>query len=168
MMANPLTRWFARHIAELVTYRVVTMREPDFIIGGADNPYLYRWWAIPRNPVFNVYLHCTVRDDDDRALHDHPWPSVSLCLDGHLAEVYRKRGVERIRDFHPGDIVWRGPWARHRLFLPNGSTHAWTLFVTGPRIREWGFWCPQGFRGWREFTAHSTEGDSSRIGRGCE
>jgi hypothetical protein len=48
-------------------------RRPDFIIGGADNPYLLRWWIIPRNRWCNVYLHKILRDDDPRALHDHPW-----------------------------------------------------------------------------------------------
>lgn len=47
-------------------------RAPDFYIGGNANPYLLRWWVIPRNRFFNVYLHKFLRDDDDRALHDHP------------------------------------------------------------------------------------------------
>jgi hypothetical protein len=188
MIANPITRWLALKLITSLYGRVATTRDADFIIAGIDNPYLFRWYVTPWRRWYdeklpkeqrtrwqrfvatwpNVYLHCTVRDDDDRALHDHPWPSVSLCLDGHLAEVYRRGGVERFRDFHPGDIIWRGPWARHRLFLPEGSPYAWTLFVTGPRLREWGFWCPQGFRSWREFTAAGTTGDSSRIGKGCE
>lgn len=25
------------------------MRTPDFVIGSDDNPYLLRWWIIPRN-----------------------------------------------------------------------------------------------------------------------
>ena len=51
----------------------VQRRAPDFVIGGSDNPYLLRWFLIPRNPVFNVYLHKFMRSDDDRALHTHPW-----------------------------------------------------------------------------------------------
>jgi hypothetical protein len=50
-------------------------RDPDFIIG--NPPYMLRWWLLPRNPTFNVYYHRILRDDDDRALHDHPWPSFS-------------------------------------------------------------------------------------------
>ena len=52
---------------------IATKRHPDFIVGGKDNPYLLRWFVIPRNPVFNIYLHRFLRSDDDRALHDHPW-----------------------------------------------------------------------------------------------
>ena len=42
------------------------MREPDFIIGGAERPYIRRWWIIPRNKLFNIYLHQVLRDDDER------------------------------------------------------------------------------------------------------
>lgn len=48
-------------------------RAPDFLVGGKENPYMKRWWLIPRNKWFNIYLHQFMRDDDDRALHDHPW-----------------------------------------------------------------------------------------------
>lgn len=63
------------------------MRPADFIIGGAENPYIYRWWVIPRNTIFNIYLHKIVRDDDDRALHDHPWVNCSIILKGRYVEV---------------------------------------------------------------------------------
>ncbi len=43
------------------------MRKPDFIIGGPENPYLLRWYLIPQNRFFNVYLHKILRSDDDRA-----------------------------------------------------------------------------------------------------
>jgi len=33
------------------------MRKPDFVIGRAGAPYLERWWVIPRNRWFNIYLH---------------------------------------------------------------------------------------------------------------
>lgn len=61
-------------------------REPDFIIGGAADPYVRRWWLIPRNPVLNVYLHEFLRSDDDLALHDHPWWNASLLLWGTYTE----------------------------------------------------------------------------------
>jgi hypothetical protein len=55
-------------------------REPDVVIGGRDNPYLLRWHLIPRNKLFGIYLHRFLRDDDDRALHDHPKNNISLIL----------------------------------------------------------------------------------------
>jgi hypothetical protein len=66
--------------------KVMASRDPDFIIGGQANPYLLRWWIIPRNRFFNIYLHRFLRSDDDRALHDHSWCNVSILLDGAYYE----------------------------------------------------------------------------------
>ena len=60
--------------------------KPHFIIGGVDDPYLLRWFLIPRNHILNVYLHKFLRSDDDRALHDHPWWFVSIMLRGRYLE----------------------------------------------------------------------------------
>ena len=54
----------------------------DGIDGGERRPYLTRWHVLPRNKWFNIYLHRFIHGDDDRALHDHPWHSASLILDG--------------------------------------------------------------------------------------
>lgn len=139
-------------------------REPDFHIGGRIDPYMLRWYVIPRNRFFNIYLHKFLRDDDDRALHDHPWPSVSLALKGeyieHTASYVRRRGF--------GSIVIRSAKHAHRIELARKDGRpvpAWTLFVTGPKIREWGFHCPKGWRHWRDFVS---ETDSGSVGRGCD
>lgn len=134
-------------------------REPDFIIGTADSPYMLRWWLLPRNETFNVYYHRILRDDDDRALHDHPWPSFSVMARGELREL-TPDGDRLIR---AGDCVYRGPEFAHRLELVRGRP-AETLFVTGPRVREWGFHCPKGFVVWRDFVSPENPGER---GRGC-
>ena len=42
----------------------------------------------------------------------------------------------------------------------------WTLFITGPKVRTWGFHCPeQGWIRWDKFTA---AGDAGAVGRGCD
>lgn len=137
-------------------------RDPDFVIGGRDDPYMKRWFLIPRNPLFNVYFHLFLRSDDDRALHDHPWPSVSLMLHGRCIE-HTKDGARQLR---AGDVRFRSPWFAHRIELMP-CYHCATLFITGPRIREWGFYCQQGWVHWKQFTAFSQSGDSSTIGKGC-
>ena len=38
----------------------------------------------------------------------------------------------------------------HRIVIDEGPV--WTLFITGPRIRQWGFLCPKGWIYWRDFT----------------
>lgn len=36
------------------------------------DPYLYRWFLF-RTKRIGIFLHCFVRSDYERALHDHPW-----------------------------------------------------------------------------------------------
>lgn len=126
---------------------------PHMVIGAADDPYLLRWYMIPRNPFVNVYLHKFLRSDDDRALHDHPWWFVSLILRGAYAEVTEEGERER----GPMSIAFRPATLRHRVRLfeqfrvvsrDNGVVRTvlepvpcWTLIVTGRRSRTWGFWC---------------------------
>ncbi len=135
-------------------------RKPDFIIGNPDDPYLRRWWVIPRNRWFNIYLHHFRHSDDDRAMHDHPWWNVSILLKGRYLEHTPEGSFDRGR----GSVVFRRPAALHRIELKAGET-CWTLFITGPRVREWGFACPQGWRHWKEFTSPRNKGE---IGRGCD
>lgn len=141
-------------------------RSPELVIGGMDNPYLLRWHVIPRNRLFNIYLHRFLRSDDDRALHDHPWPNLSILLDGEYVEHRIKAGGINVRTVRrAGDwaLRWSGKIA-HRIELTTGP--CWTLFVTGPMYREWGFHCPdKGWVHWRQFTA---ENDVGAIGKGCE
>lgn len=116
MIRNWLTRWLAD---KFPAETLVNRRDPDFLIGGRDDPYLRRWWLIPRNPIFNVYLHQMLRDDDDRAPHCHPWLSVSLMLRGRLKEIYLDRnGDEHSRMIEEGTLVFRGARFRHRLVVP--------------------------------------------------
>jgi hypothetical protein len=143
----------------------VTRRAPDFIIGGADDPYLLRWFVIPRNRIFNIYLHKFIRSDDDRALHDHPWTNLSILLRGCYVEHTIASGgcnvaIKRVA----GEWKLRllGTFA-HRLELVDGP--CWTLFITGPRYRAWGFHCPDsGWVHWEDFTK---QGNSAEVGKGC-
>lgn len=148
-------------------------RPPDIVIGTPSDPYMHRWYVIPRNRWFNVYLHKFLRNDDDRALHDHPWWSLSLALKGQYFELVREKvlgvsvDVTRLRDRF--SFVLRSAEHAHRIILPRGPDGkpipAWTIFLTGPKIREWGFHCPGGWRGWREFT---TGPNGEAVGKGCD
>ena len=148
-------------------------REPDFIIGDKRDPYLLRWWLLPRNRVLNVYLHYFMRDDDDRALHDHPWASCSLILKGsYIEHTIAAGGIHRRQVREAGSVKIMAPSRAHRVELQRMSWRygghprpCWTLFITGPRMREWGFHCPQrGWVHWREFT---NPADYGEAGPGC-
>lgn len=114
--------------------------------------YLDRWHLIPKNRFLNVYLHKFSGSDDDRALHCHPWPSVSFLLKGRLMEIYEcsqwTLQAERlpfedarfVPRFWP---VFRRATHKHRLILLGEP--AWTIFITGPRTRkDWFLWCKKG------------------------
>jgi len=134
---------------------MILSRKPDVVIG--DN-YLSRWWLIPRNKFFNIYIHKFGRSDDDRALHDHPWFSVSFLLKGEMIE-HHFNGKRHIPWLWP---VFRTAKFAHRLELVKSPV--WTIFITGPRIRTWGFHCPNGWRHWKKFTSEN----GSSVGAGCD
>lgn len=151
-----LTRW---------RNRVTLYRDPDVIIGEYENPYLYRWWLIPRNPVFNIYLHFFMRSDDDRALHDHPWWNLSILLEGSYTEHTIRAGGVNVRTVRrAGGMKLRTGSAAHRIELHDGP--CWTVFITGPRYRQWGFHCAEaGWVHWKKFVAADNPG---AIGKGCD
>lgn len=153
-----------RHIAPRLIAEAES-RPCDVRIGGEERPYLDRWHLIRRNPLCNEYLHHFLRSDDDRALHDHPWINISILLQGEYTEHTISAGGINVRTLRrEGDIVLRMPSAAHRVELHAGP--CWTLFITGPRVRAWGFHCPAGWRHWQDFTNPKDGGRT--IGRGCE
>lgn len=154
-------------LANLIWRVVPPKRQPDFLIGpDPQDPYMRRWWIIPRNKFFNIYLHHMRHDDDDRAPHDHPWWSLSLCLQGHIQEMEYILGTSpqefKQNDIYKGGWKWRGTEFAHFLKLPDGD--AWTLFITGPNVRTWGFHCPKGWLEWKKFVDPT---DPGKPGRGC-
>ena len=136
---------------------LIMMMPPDFSIGAPV--YLNRWWIIPRNEVQNVYLHQGLRDDDDRALHDHPWDNQSYVIKGRYREITPDGSFIR----EAGELVCREATDAHRLELVNGEPFV-SLFFTGPKVREWGFYCPKGWIHWRDFTAGE---NGELVGKGC-
>ncbi len=138
--------------------------DPSVIIGGEDDPYLRRWWLIPRNRFFNVYLHHFCRSDSDLALHDHPWWNLSLLLTSRYAEHSIEAGGIHTRvERRAGDLKFRAAKTAHRIEIIDGPV--WTIFVTGPVIREWGFHCRLGWVPWKKFVKRTERGNE--IGEGC-
>lgn len=145
-------------------FEKISRRYPDFIVGKPGEPYMLRWWVIPRNRFFNIYLHHFMRSDDDRALHDHPWWNFSFLLRGQYTEhMIKAGGIHTKRTYHAGNFKFRTSRTAHRIELTDGP--CWTLFITGPKIREWGFHCPKGWRPWQQYVDTRDHGS---IGRGCD
>ena len=123
-----------------------------------NEPYLERYYLFLREREqfpFNVFLHKFLKSDPDD-VHDHPWPYATLILKGgywewipHFDTVGRKTGEYQ---------VWRGPGhfrvskanSFHRIELDPDIT-AWTLFMPGPKQREWGFMVRNQWIQWEEY-----------------
>jgi hypothetical protein len=168
-------------------------RIPDEIIGHnnrwralrpdgdpVSRPFLLRWYVGGvKHKWGNAYLHQFIRNDEDRALHDHPWWNLSVLLGGQYIEHTVEAGGVHMRQLYRiGDVKLRSPGAAHRVELtgqfidadgrsvilgdcpvrpPNlpewceadqFKAPSWSLFLTGPVQRPWGFHCPRD--GWRD------------------
>ena len=132
------------------------------VLDRVDNePYLERYYLLfkerERFP-FNVFLHKFLKSDPDD-VHDHPWPYATLILKGGYNEwlpQFDQHG-RKISEIS----VWRGPGhfrisranSFHRIELDPGVT-AWTLFMPGPKQRDWGFLVKNVWIQWEQYLAN--------------
>lgn len=120
------------------------------------SPYLSRWYLIG-NPTredrpFAIYLHKFHRGDDEPELHNHPWRwAVSLILSGGYVEERRVGSGVQAHVVLPGTINFIRANDFHRVDLRDQD--AWTLFLVGPKIQDWGFWerVSGRYMPWRDF-----------------
>lgn len=110
---------------------------------------------------WGLFLHRFHKGDDDLELHNHPWAwAVSLILVGGYREERRVEGVRGIldhevetRDYRPGswNVIDQDTFHRVDLFQKD----AWTLFLVGPKVANWGFWSRYSgrFQPWRAHIA---------------
>jgi hypothetical protein len=150
-------------------------RAPDFVIGGAERPYLRRWTLfhakhgkkllqkLAYSLLPSVFLHEMRRDDDDRALHDHVANNISIVLRGGYIE-YTEEHPEGLWRW-PGSIIFRRATLLHRLELMVPGRPSWSIWIRGPRRREWGFQCGDRWVPWYKFVDAN---DPGQIGKGCE
>lgn len=99
--------------------------------------YLRRWYLERSPEKGNVYLHQTLRSDSDEEHHDHPWENLSIWLQGTgMEQETDAEGRIVVVERPPGTVVYRPATSTHRMLIGEPT---WTLFLTGPKIREWGF-----------------------------
>ena len=161
-LPKPITKYLMKRVV-----RIMDEHPPDYVIGEPETPYMLRWWVISKNQIFNIYLHMILRSDDDRALHDHPFSNISILLQGNYIEHTIAQGGVHYKVLRKeGDIVARFATKAHRLeILPDAPTATISLFITGPRTREWYFHCVEkGKVWWQDFVM---PGKTGQIGKGC-
>lgn len=157
MIANILKhvmRWAVEKNGN-VGYRGEDAKAWAYTIAAPDgSPYLSRLLLprirLPYLGTVRPMLHQFHRPDDDRELHNHPWARAwSLILTGSYVE-------ERLADPVTGTtatkiVRWFNALTDrdfHRVVSLHGDV--FTLFVTGDRVQDWGFYDV----GRDEFTPH--------------
>lgn len=125
---------------KLGRYRLIPDRKT-----GQD--YMHRYYLFLKDRKwfpFNVTLHKIVKSDDP-IFHDHPWPYMTIVLDGGYWEhtpIFDVKGnkiAEKQVWRGPGSIIIRKANEYHWLELDCMIGYATTLFFMGPQQREWGF-----------------------------
>ena len=100
--------------------------------------------SIVTTPLFSIKLHRIYRRDQQRDLHDHPWDFLSIVLWGSYVED-TPTGLKKRR-------WWNRKRAADRHSIREVSRRpVWTLVVTGPKRREWGFWTSTGWIPWHRY-----------------
>lgn len=110
--------------------------------------YMRRW--ILRTPWGTLRLHNILRSDEDRHLHDHPFDFTSLLLTGGYDEVTPKHfhASQLVKSWPRFSIVRKRAEESHRLIV---HKPLWTLVVSGPKRRSWGFHTEQGWIHHRDY-----------------
>ncbi len=114
----------------------------------SGDPYLNRWELLGNHRMFDIYLHEFLRSDDNRALHDHPGVSIAIVLQGKYVEWFR---AEKYKLRTEGEVVLRRAATPHRIQIIESAPRAITVFLRGPKLRDWGFHCADGWRHHSDF-----------------
>lgn len=131
------------------------------IINCDHQPYLHRWFVV-RYAWLGIFIHKFIRSDEDRALHDHPWPFIVIPIwRGYIEHSEKqipflgnpkarlKTRVKRRVQPILGTRI-RPATFRHRVELLKDKP-SWSIFIRFKRWREWGFWEKEGFVLWNKW-----------------
>lgn len=129
-------------------------------------PYLIRY-TLFTCPWFSIKIH-NILLSDYACLHCHPWPFITILLKGAYIEHAEIKTVKTKSYFYMG-IPTTGTVittsrkqqlcrAGHILFRPATYKHSlhiekpvWSFVITFKKIREWGFYPPEGFTPWFKY-----------------
>lgn len=102
----------------------------------SDQPYMIRYYLKNFRPFGRIVMHNVLRSDID-GLHDHPWGFQNFIIRGGYWETnregrfWRPTGFSAVRDSN----------YFHRLEIDpeKAGDETWTLFMMGPKEKDWGF-----------------------------
>lgn len=159
------------------------------VIGPDGCPILHRWTIWPWGEAkhenhdvrFKLLLHHFLPNADDRAVHDHPRPFLTVVLKGGYDDMQPCRACDGLGIHEYGSLPddygptteteiclrcngtkvelreqMRAGMVRHRPAEHKHRTKVlssgcWTVVVMGPIQRKWGFWVGRDWLPWRVF-----------------
>jgi hypothetical protein len=104
--------------------------------------------------ICGIRVHHIVKPDNDVEFHDHPYKwMLSIVLSGDYIET---RLVDPVRGKEKNFSVTTHNWLRGDTFhkiISLGDREVWTLFISGPKIKSWGFYNTgtRTYTPWRSF-----------------
>ena len=116
-------------------------------LGVPGQPYLVRWMFECKS-LFSIRLHHWLSSDDHRAPHDHSWDFVTFVLRGRYFDATPhwpwQPGEEKLAGWYEeelkaGSLRYRPADHRHYVRIAPGES-CWSLLLTGPHLRPFGFW----------------------------
>lgn len=120
----------------------------DEILAPGGAVYMRRWYL--ETLLFSLRIHHILTEDpDDGCVHDHPWSFLSLILRGWYRELrVGSAAFPCVGRRNEHSIAFRRAESLHRIVevSPGG---AWTLVMTGPKRRSWGYVDEGGWIHWR-------------------
>lgn len=127
--------WIGLSLALFGAWIFWAFGEPYLELRGHKEGLYLRRWCLFTCPWGRVYLHNLIGPDPDRDPHNHPWNARVLVLRGSYVQ-YIVTGPNQVRSQH---IRWTNTLGAgyHRIISVRPNT--WTLTLTGPVVRSWGF-----------------------------
>lgn len=141
-------------LMERILMKVFRFKDIRKEVDGEMSLYMRRFYIFK---VFGyaAFIHKIYRSDEDRFMHDHPWPFVTVIL----KNGYREEIPGRTRLITAPAIVKHSATDLHRLHLLEGNP-TWSIFLHGRRCREWGFQTDEGWVHHMEYFKAGSEVDS--------
>lgn len=109
-------------------------------LGMPDCPYVIRWGI--KTKWFSIRVHKWLHSDDLRHLHDHSWWYLTFIMKGHYTEFLENDKVDFVTRFQ---FRYRPLGHKHAVSI-DPFKGCWSILLTGPEKREWGFWVNGKFR----------------------
>lgn len=143
--------WLRPHNADESNWaaRVHNVKRSDLDRALHDHPWINisvllkggYWEVKPGSFQQAVESHFIGAADELLAAQNFIWLNSGVKATRKQLRAYRAMGIHWRG---PGAVVFRKATALHRLVLPEGQD-AWSLFIMGPKKRDWGFQTPDGW-----------------------